>query len=216
VDGVVTVLFHTSAPALFQLLDRNIPVVRLEAVRKNAGERPLDNVYLDNVAAAETAVRHLIEKGHRRIGMLAGQEGPTAYRVIGYTRMLEQAGEIVDEKLIQQGDFNEKGGYDAMRALLEQTPRPSAVFAANDLMAMGAYLAIKEAGLRIPDDVAVVGFDNIPTAKLVSPPLTTVDQFQHRVGQRAAEMLFERLNGTAVPGGRSEELLHQLIIRESV
>src|SRR5215207_54184 len=74
VDGVVTVLFHTSAPALFQLLDHNIPVVRLEAARKNSGERPLDNIYLDNVAAAKLAVQHLIEKGHKRIGMLTGSE----------------------------------------------------------------------------------------------------------------------------------------------
>ena len=99
-------------------------------------------------------------------------------------------------------------------------------------MAMGAYLAIKETGLRIPQDVAVVGFDNIPTSKLgcwdvvesydsiptsklVSPPLTTIDQFQHEVGQRAAEMLFERLNGMESSEGRSEEQPHQLIIRDS-
>jgi LacI family transcriptional regulator len=216
VDGVVTVLFHTSAPALFQLLDHNIPVVRLEAAHKNSGERPLDNVYLDNVAAAKLAVRHLIEKGHKRIGMLTGSEGPSSYRLIGYSLMLEQCGVPLDEALIQTGEFNEEGGYHAMQALLEQTLRPTAVFAANDLMAMGAYLAIKEAGLRIPEDIAVVGFDNIPTAKLVSPPLTTVDQFQRRVGQRAAEMLFERLIGIPSPLGRSEELPHQLIIRASV
>ena len=215
VDGVVAVLFHTSAPALFQLLDRNIPVVRLEATHKNAGERPLDNVYLDNVAAAKTAVEHLITKGHRRIGMLAGHEGPTSYRLIGYSMMLEQYGIPIDEALIQTGDFNEQGGYEAMGALLAVTPRPTAVFAANDLMAMGAYLAIKEAGLEIPQDMAVVGFDNISTAKLVSPPLTTVDQFQHRVGQRAARMLFERMNGTAALSGRSEELPYQLIVRAS-
>jgi LacI family transcriptional regulator len=89
------------------------------------------------------------------------------------------------------------------------------VFAANDLMAMGAYIAIKEAGLQIPRDVAVVGFDNIPTAKLVSPPLTTIDQDQREVGRRAAEMLFERLEGSAPPVGRGEERPHRLIIRES-
>lgn len=215
VDGVVTVLFHTSAPALFQLLDHNIPVVRLEATHKNAGERPLDNVYLDNVAAAQTAVHHLIEKGHQRIGMLAGHEGPTSYRLIGYSLMLQQCGILGDPALIQTGDFNERGGYEAMNALLLLKPHPTAVFAANDLMAMGAYLAIKEAGLRIPHDVAVVGFDNIPTAKLVSPPLTTVDQFQHRAGQRAAEMLFERMNGRIPSSGRSEELPYQLIVRAS-
>jgi LacI family transcriptional regulator len=215
VDGVVTVLFHTSAPALFQLLEHNIPVVRLEATRKEAGDRPLDNVYLDNITAAKTAVHHLIEKGHRRIGMLSGHEGPTYYRVIGYSLMLQQCGIPLDEALVQAGDFNEQGGYLAMKALLALNPRPTAVFAANDLMAMGAYLAIKEAGMSIPQDVAVVGFDNIPTAKLVSPPLTTVDQFQHQAGQRAAELLFERIDGKAPLSGRSEELPYQLIIRAS-
>jgi LacI family transcriptional regulator len=214
-DGLVTVLFHTSAPALFQLLDHNIPVVRLEATRKDAGDRPLDNVYLDNIAAAQTAVQHLIKQGHRRIGMLAGHEGPTSYRLIGYSLTLQECGIAVDQELMQTGDFNEQGGYQAMHALLALQSRPTAVFAANDLMAMGAYLAIKEAGLNIPQDVAVVGFDNIPTAKLVSPPLTTVDQFQQRIGQRAAEMLFERLDGAAPPFGRSEELPHQLIVRAS-
>ena len=215
VDGVVTVLFHTSAPALFQLLDHNIPVVRLEATPKVAGERPLDNVYLDNVAAAKAAVQHLVEKGHQHIGMLAGHEGPTSYRLIGYSLMLQQCGIPMGEALIQTGDFNEQGGYQAMNALLSLKPPPTAVFAANDLMAMGAYLAIKEAGMRIPHDIAVVGFDNIPTAKLVSPPLTTVDQFQHQVGRRAAQMLFERMNDRAPLSGRSEELPYQLIVRES-
>jgi LacI family transcriptional regulator len=215
VDGVVAVLFHTSAPGLFPLLDQNIPVVRLEATRKVAGERPLDNIYLDNVAAAQEAVTYLIDKGHRRIGMLAGQEGPTHYRMIGYANALEAYSIALDKQLIQIGEFNEQGGYSAMRALLALRPRPTAVFAANDLMAMGAYLAIKETGLQIPRDVAVVGFDNIPTAKLVSPPLTTIDQDQREVGRRAAEMLFERLEGRAPAFGRGEERPHRLVIRES-
>jgi len=215
VDGVVAVLFHTSAPGLFPLLDHNIPVVRLEATRKPAGERPLDNIYLDNVAAAREAVSYLIGKGHQRIGMLAGPEGPTHYRIVGYVSALESHAIAVDKQLIQVGEFNEQGGYEAMRVLLALADRPTAVFAANDLMAMGAYIAIKEAGLRIPHDVAVVGFDNIPTAKLVSPPLTTIDQDQREVGHRAAEMLFERLEGRAPAVGRSEERPHRLIIRES-
>lgn len=215
VDGVVAVLFHTSAPGLFPLLDQNIPVVRLEATRKTAGERPLDNIFLDNVAAARTAVSYLIEAGHQRIGMLAGTEGPTHFRIAGYVNALESHGLTVDRELIQIGAFNEDGGYQAMCALLAEPMRPTAVFAANDLMAMGAYLAIKEAGLRIPDDIAVIGFDNIPTAKLVSPPLTTIDQDQREVGRRAAEMLFERLDGSAPAVGRGEERPHRLVIRES-
>jgi LacI family transcriptional regulator len=215
VDGVISVLFHLNARALFPLLDQNSPVVRLEATRKTAGERPLDNIYLDNVVAATTAVNYLIDKGHHHIGMLAGEQGPTHYRVMGYRQALESAGIPGQPRHIQRGDLNEQGGYLAMQAMLRLRPRPTAVFAANDLMAMGAYLAIKAAGLRIPQDIAVVGFDDIPTAKLVSPALTTIAQFQQEVGQRAAEMLFERLNDTAPAGGRSEERRHELIVRES-
>jgi LacI family transcriptional regulator len=215
VDGVVTVLFHTNARDLFLLLDHHIPVVRLEATRKAAGERPLDNIYLDNAAAARTAVEYLVERGHRRIGLLAGRKGPVHYRYVGYHDALKAAGIANDESLTQMGDFNEQGGYESMRALLNESP-PTAIFATNDLMAMGAYLAIKEAGLRIPEDIAVIGFDNIPSAKLVSPPLTTIDQFQWEVGHRAAELLFERLNHLAPETGRSEERPHKLIIRESV
>jgi LacI family transcriptional regulator len=117
--------------------------------------------------------------------------------------------------LIKVDEFNEQGGYRAMQSLLAENAGLSAVFAANDLMAMGGYLAVKEAGLRIPDDIAIIGFDNIPTANLVSPALTTVDQFQERVGQRAAQMLLERMTGAAPAQGRSEKQPWRLVIRDS-
>jgi LacI family transcriptional regulator len=121
----------------------------------------------------------------------------------------------LDEILIQGGDFTEKGGYQGMLELLKCSPLPSAVFAANDLMAIGAMTAIYEAGLNIPQDMAVVGFDDIPTAKLMNPPLTTVTQFQEQIGVRAAEMLIERINGTAPLIGRSVEMPFKLIVRQS-
>jgi LacI family transcriptional regulator len=102
-----------------------------------------------------------------------------------------------------------------MRRLLALTPRPTAVFAANDEMAMGALLALGEAGVAVPGELAVVGFDDIPIARLTNPPLTTVAQFQYRLGRRAAELLLERLAGTAPPQGRSEELPYTLVVRGS-
>ncbi len=215
-DGLIAVLFHTSAKDLFPLLDHGIPVVRLEAAPKAVGNRPLDNLYLDNVGAAQAAVCALIDRGHRRIGMLAGHKGPTNYRVLGYQQALQAHDLPAPPDWIQVAPLNELGGYQAMRALLDCDPRPTAVFAANDLMAMGAYVAIREAGLRIPQDVSVVGFDNIPTAKLISPPLSTIDQFQQQAGQRAAEMLFERLDQSIPPVGRSEERPYQFIERGSI
>lgn len=218
VDGVIAVLFNIDATKLFPLLDQDIPVVRLEATRKEAGERPLDNIYLDNVTAARAAVHHLIDRGHTQIGMIAGRGGPIRYRVQGYREALTEAGLTLSDSMLEAGDFNEVGGYYAMQVLLQRQPRCTAVFAANDLMAMGAYMAIKENGMRIPDDVAVVGFDNIPSARLVSPQLTTIDPQQHALGRRAAEMLYERImasSDSAPKHGRSEQHAFELLARES-
>lgn len=215
VDGVVGVFFHLSAKELFPLLEQGIAVVRLEAIPKAAGKLPLDNLYIDNVAAAKEAVTYLIGKGHKRIGILASEDGPSSFRVKGYKEALEGHGLQLEKKLIQTGSYNEEGGFETMQRVLELTQPPTAIFAANDLMAMGAMVAVRKAGLHIPDDIAVMGFDDIPAAKLIHPTLSSVAQGQRRMGQRAAEMLFERLNGNAPATGRSEAIPYQLISRES-
>jgi len=217
VDGVVAVFFHLKAEDLRPLLERNVALVRLEAVKKGAGglDLPLDNLYVDNVAASRAAVEHLIGRGHERIGMIAGQGGPRQARVRGYHGALAEHGLPPDEALLRDGDFSEEGGHRAMRSLLEGPLPPTAVFAASDVMAVGALVAIREAGLRVPEDVAVVGFDDIPVARLITPPLTTVAQFQENLGVRAAGMLLERLDGKAPERGRSEEMPYELIVRES-
>ena len=215
VDGLISVFFHLSARDLFPLVEQDIYVVRLEATQKPTGHLPIDNIYLDNFAAARTAVKHLVEQGHINIGMLTSDTGPTRYRELGYRSTLEQHNLEIKPEWTQIAEYNEVGGYDAMGRLLAQTPYPSAVFAANDLMAMGAMMAIREAGLSIPNDIAVIGFDDIPSAKLVSPSLTTIAQHQRLMGQRAAELLFERLNGVVSNGGRNEQAPYELIVRES-
>jgi LacI family transcriptional regulator len=215
VDGVVGVFFHLTAKELLPLLEQGIAVVRLEAMPKEAGKLPLDNLYIDNIAAAKEAVSYLISKGHTRIGMLAGVDGPSSFRVKGYQEALEQHKLKPDTKLIQRGSYNEEGGFETMQTLLALAKPPTAIFAANDLMAMGAMSVIHKAGLRIPNDIAVMGFDDIPSAKLMNPSLSSVAQEQRRMGQRAADMLFERLSATAPPNGRSEEMPYQLILRES-
>ena len=215
VDGVVGVFFHLNAKDLLPLIEQNISVIRLEATAKPAGVQPLDNVYIDNIAAARLAVEFLIDKGHRRIGMLSSKEGPARFRQRGYQEAILDSEIPLDADLIATGSYNEDGGYQAMKELLRLDPLPTAVFAANDVMAMGAMLAIRGAGLLVPADVAVVGFDDIPSAKLVYPALTTIRQFQHRMGQHAAEMLLERLQGQAVQHGRSVSMHYELVIRDS-
>jgi len=215
VDGIVAVFFHLTANDLRPLLERHVAVVRLEATRQEIGPLPLDNLYVDNVAAARDAVAYLVGRGHRRIGMIAGHGGPRQPRVRGYRQALTEHGIEIDTRLILETEFVESGGYEATRALLWISPRPTAIFAANDLLAMGALVALRDAGLGVPDDVAVVGFDDIPVARLTGPPLTTVAQFPQQLGRRAAELLFERLAGLAPAGGRREECPYELVIRES-
>jgi LacI family transcriptional regulator len=215
VDGIIGVFFHLRSKDLSPLIEQGIPIVRLEAQGRPPSEMALDNIYIDNVAASERAVTFLIGKGHRCIGMLTSYVGPARYREMGYRRALQIHGIECNETLLSHGDFSEDGGYQAMMNLLRKEIRPSAVFAANDLMAMGAIVAIREYGLSIPADIAVMGFDDIFTAKLVYPSLTTVTQFQRTIGQRAAEMVMERLTGQVTAGGRSVEMPFQIIERQS-
>lgn len=215
VDGIVGVFFHLRAMDLITLIEQGIYVVRLEAMPKMPGSMPLDNIYIDNIAASHTAVEYLINKGHRRIGILTSYEGPARFREMGYREALQAYDLPIDKELISVGAYSEDGGYQAIKPLLSLDSIPSAVFAANDLMAMGAMLAIRESGRAIPDDIAVVGFDDIPTARLINPALTTVAQFQKNMGQRAAEMLMERIKGTAPQMGRSEAMPYKLIQRDS-
>ena len=127
------------------------------------------------------------------------------WRATAYRRVLTERGAPHEDILATGGDHTEAGGYGAMQQLLAGSPRPRAVFATNDMMAIGAMVAIRNAGLRVPEDIAVAGFDDITVARLLNPPLTTVAQFPEQLGRRAAEMLFERLNGTCDrrrPAGR--------------
>lgn len=216
VDGIVSVFFHIHAKQLTPLIDQGLSIVRLEGIPKNIGKLPIDNIYIDNISASQSAVDYLIERGHSRIGMLTSDEGPARFREIGYRKALDTHGITYAKELLSSGEYSEGGGYQAMIRLLSLDNPPSAVFAANDLMAMGAMVAIREANLHIPNDVAIIGFDDIPTAKLVYPALTTVAQFQRNLGQRAAEMLMERLNGNGPEHGRSFEMPYEIIIRDTV
>jgi LacI family transcriptional regulator len=217
VDGVVAVFFHLKAGDLRPLLERNVALVRLEAVKKGVSslDLPFDNLYVDNVAASRAAVEYLIGRGHERIGMISGRSGPGKPRARGYQAALAAHRLPPDDALVRDGDFTADGGHQAMLGFLSEPHPPTAVFAANDVMAMGALVALREAGRRVPEDVAVVGFDDVPVAGLITPRLTTVAQFQENLGVRAAEMLLERLDGTAPEHGRSEEMPYELIVRES-
>jgi len=215
VDGVIVSLFHLTATDLRPLLERHVPVVRLESHAQAPGHLPLDNLYVDSAGGARLAVNYLIERLYSPIAFVGSTGGPGPLRRLGYQNALIEHGLPYDESLIVEADFTEAGGYNAMRVLLSRHPQPRAVFAANDLMAMGVLAALREAHLRVPEDIAVIGYDDIPAAKHVCPSLTTIGLFQEQIGRRAAELLFERLQGTFAEAGRSIEMPFRLVKRES-
>lgn len=218
-DGVIFVGWHMKAHDLKPLLDRHIPVVALDNLVAPYAAMPLDCIYTDDKAAARTAVTYLLDKGHRRIALINGEQGtrPARSRTAGYMEALVARGVPVDPALIKYTDFTGKAGMRAMKEILQSQDRPTAVFCAcaADLIGVGAMRAIRDAGLSIPADVAVVGFDDIEVASLMTPSMTTVTQFPANLGRRAAEMLIERLNGTAPDAPRVEKMPYELIVRES-
>ena len=218
-DGLVITPLHLSAGDFEPILKAGVPVVVQgpNTMPAELAGMPLDSLRIDDVAAAREAVSLLAATGHTRIGMLAGQQNtpPQQQREKGYREALDAHGIQYDPSIVLGGEFREEDAHQAMRKLLSLPDPPTAVFAASDLMAIGAIAAVHEAGLAVPDDVAVVGFDDIPVARHVHPPLTTISQFEENIGRRAAEMLFERLSADAPLDGRREVLPFKLTIRES-
>lgn len=152
-------------------------------------------VDVDNVDGGLQATEHLVALGHRKIGMI---EGPPRWKSVddrteGYKLALAKAGIPFDESLIEAGDWSYKSGYEAMKRLYAKAPQITALFAQNDRMAIGAMRALQEAGRRIPDDIAIVGYDDIPVASYTNPPLTTMHQPMQEVGRVAARLLIESI-----------------------
>lgn len=171
-------------------------------------------VDVDNFQAGRQATLHLLHLGRRRVAAISGPQNviPGHDRLAGYRKALQECGLRLDPELVGEGDFSEQGGYLVMRRLLPA--RPDAVFAASDLMAVGALRALREAGLRVPEDVAVVGYDDVPIARQTEPPLTTVRQPTRAMGSMAVETLNEILHDPEAPP-RRVILETELIVRYS-
>lgn len=213
VDGVVGAFFHLRLGELRPLLDQDIALVRIEASRKQGGPLPVDDIFVDNRKAAAEIGEYLVTKGHERVGIVAGRGGPQRVRVDGCREALLRHG--IEPRIALDASFTEDGGARAMELLLNAPERPTAVFAANDLMAIGAMRLLRTLGISVPDDMAVAGFDDISASSLVTPPLTTVAQFQMDMGAHAARVLIERLSGARTGPGLAHELRYATIKRES-
>lgn len=211
-DGVVIASASQDEPLIDHFLDSHTPFVMVERPKRHVDR--ISFVTIDNVAAAVEVVSHLIALGRRRIGHITGNlhiaDGRD--RVRGYRQALSAAGIEVDEALIVEGNFSHRSGYEGTKALLKRGI--DAVFAASDITARGVLQALNEAQVCVPDEVALVGFDDLPTAVQMTPRLTTVQQPIEERGARAASILLDLIEQENQPP-RHEVLPTRLVIRES-
>jgi DNA-binding LacI/PurR family transcriptional regulator len=199
VDGVLLLSLHGEDPLPGLIQQRGLPVVfgGRPASMLDAGARSGHFVDVDNAGGARQATEYLITAGRRRVATIAGPQdmGAGLARLRGYRAASAAGGRPTNGDLIAYGDFSEWSGEAAMRRLLDLTPDLDGVFAASDLMAFGALRALRDAGRRVPDDVAVVGFDDAPIARQASPPLTTVHQPVEEMGRQMARLLVALIGG---------------------
>lgn len=211
IDGVILASTLTNDPVLQALIGGNLPFIQ---VGRQISDGNTSYVDVDNQSGAHEAVSYLLRKGRRRIATITGPHNmvPGIDRLEGYLAALRERGIAADPQLIIEGDFTEASGYEAARRLIPW--KPDAIFAASDNMAFGALRALREANLCVPDDVALIGFDDIPFAAHTDPPLTTVRQPIQRTGAVAAETLIDLIENPS-PSPRRMILTTELVIRSS-
>ena len=213
VDGMIFVAAGGNHEALSSIVRNGLPLVLVD---RDLGGLGVDAVTTNNYQGGLLATRHLIELGHTIIGCITGPSDltPSAERVTGYSDALKEADLKAKGTLFVRGDFHVPSGLTAATHLLQQDPRPTALFVCNDLMAIGALHAAAQLGLRVPDDVAIVGFDDIELASYTIPPLTTVCQPKQEIGHTAIQLILDRMASPA-RSPRHEILRPQLMIRAS-
>ncbi|MFF7449747.1 MULTISPECIES: substrate-binding domain-containing protein [unclassified Streptomyces] len=213
VDGVLLVSVHQHDPLPGLLEEMGLPTV---LAGRRSPDESLSHVHSDNTGGAAAAVDHLLARGRRTVATISGpldmEVGRS--RLQGWREALEKAGHRGTDRLVTSADFTEEGGAAAMRSLLERVPELDAVFVASDVMAAGALAELRRQGRRVPDDVAVVGFDDSIIARHTNPPLTTVRQPVEEIGAMIARILLEEINDPETPR-RRVTLPTELVVRES-
>jgi LacI family transcriptional regulator len=213
VDGLLVMSPHVDAMLLERNLPSALPTVLLNSPLKSARHSTLT---IDSYRGARAMVRHLVKCGHRRIAHISGPRNnyDAEQRLRGYLDELSHA-RVRSAPIVLPGDFTERSGYQAGYHLAQAAERPDAVFAANDVIAIGCMVAFRDAGLRVPEDVAVVGFDDIPLAALVTPALTTVQVHIALLGRMALEQLISSMEATSHRTPVTREILPEVVVRES-
>lgn len=212
-DGFILLTQEVTDAVANELLERETPLVLVGHGPDNAN---LNSVDVDNFAGAYMATNHLIELGHEHIGIMLGKFSmqESADRLSGYKKAIKDAGLSIHEDLIAVGDYSQKHGFDSMKQWLSKSLGITATFCTSDTLAMGALAALHEENMTVPEDMALVGFDDLPFAQYTIPPLTTVRQPITEKGKRAANLLIDKIENK---GSESvhENLEPELIVRES-
>ncbi|HEY3571195.1 MAG TPA: LacI family DNA-binding transcriptional regulator [Thermoanaerobaculia bacterium] len=214
VDGLIVLSPDVDAQTLRRNLPETLPVVLLNT---RVERLAFDAINVDNYGGAFAMARHLAALGHRRIALICGpaENADARERLRGYRDALRAEGIAPSSALEIPGDFSEESGYRAGQHLLTLEPRPEAVFAANDSMAIGCLFALREAGVEVPGDVALAGFDDIPIARYVSPPLSSVHVPIAEMGTRAMERLLHAVEHKNEHERRQETVPTTLVVRGS-
>lgn len=214
VDGLIMMTYHLQKDYLADLKERGIPFVFIDSPIE---DESIYSVIVDNKEAGYKATEYLIKAGHREIAFIHGSRDAwdNEYRFQGYCQALKDYGIELRQELIKTGDFQRLEGYQAAKELLMSAHRPTAIFAANDQMALGALNAASELGLKVPSEIAIIGFDDIEAASLVEPSLTTVSQPTLEMGEKAVELVMALISGEK-PVPRKILLQTSLIERDTV
>lgn len=216
VDGILVMCseYRENAFALFK--STNIPMVVMDwGPNEDKSDRIIDHSF----EGGYIATKHLIENGHTDIGIIAGYLYKTTAkaRYDGFVKAMNEAGLPIRPEWVYENDFQPEGGYESMNYILKQKTRPTAVFCGCDMMALGAISAITEKGMQVPQDISVIGYDNIHSSRFFAPPLTTVNQSKVRLGKMALELLFERIQDSdAANQPKVLEFYPELVVRKSV
>ncbi|MDQ4045237.1 MAG: LacI family transcriptional regulator [Chloroflexota bacterium] len=218
VDGMILISTglissETGVDAVARIHEAGVPCVVID---RDLGDYPVDQILVDNDEGGYLAGKHLVDLGHRRLACVVGPSDltPSAGRIAGYRKALEDVGLAVSEDLVVQGNGRHDGGITAVEQLLHRDAQFSAIFAFNDVMAVGAIGALQRSGLRVPDDISVIGFDGIPMAAAVCPSVTTVAQPITEMGRLGVDLLLRRVRDPDMPFERIV-LPTRLIPRES-
>lgn len=214
VDGLVAMSPHLDAASLVANVPAALPVVLLNCA---VSGDDYDTLTIENRQGALGMVRHLIGLGHRRIAIITGADGnlDAVERCQGYRDGLDEAGIEARPELEVAGDFTEASGFRAAASLLALREQPTAVFASNDAMAIGALSALREAQVRVPEDMAVAGFDDIPLARYMSPPLSSVHVAIAELGVRAVATVLHAIEHKNEHTRRHQRLMTKLVVRQS-